>query len=74
MCLSRLGFYERALECCDQALLTNVLYSNAYFHKGVIYEGTKRYDEALACYQKANRLKPDNQKAVDRANIVKAKI
>jgi tetratricopeptide (TPR) repeat protein len=55
MALERLGQYEQALTCFDQALEAHPGLTAAYLHKGGLYNRLQRFAEALECYEQALR-------------------
>lgn len=57
-CLTKLGFIEQSFSSWDLSLKANPSLAIAFFYKGVNYESMRRYDEALACFQRAQLLQP----------------
>ena len=51
----RLGQYNKALECYENALSfeNNASQGNTWFNMGLIYNQLKQYDKAIKCYEKA---------------------
>ena len=54
---------EEAIELLDNAFDLNPLYIRSLCTKGIAYEKLRKYDDAMACYDEAIILNPDDEYA-----------
>jgi len=67
----RMGEYETAIEYFDKAITLNPAdIQNDYINRGNARSGLRQYDMALADYEKALEIKPNNGAAVFNRGIV----
>jgi tetratricopeptide (TPR) repeat protein len=60
--LGKLGKYEDAIKCFDEAIKIDPNYALAWYSKGTVLENLRRYKEAKICYNKVNRTMSSNMK------------
>ena len=58
-----IGNYQKALECCNQAIELDPDYADAYFNKGVVLDQLGDYRAAIACFERVIALEPYNTMA-----------
>ena len=68
--LARDGKYDQALACYAAALGEDGSDAGTAFNAGLMYEVTRRYDEAASMYDKAFRLTPLDKYALARGRVL----
>ena len=58
MALEKLHKMEQALDSYDRAIAADSSMTVAYLHKGAVCNRLQRFQEALACYEKALKSEP----------------
>ncbi len=58
--LNSLGYFQEAINCCDEALKINSLLALAWLNKSVGLDGLRRYAEAIKCCDKALEINPQD--------------
>jgi tetratricopeptide (TPR) repeat protein len=66
--LTKLGKYNEALECFDNALKLNPGVSNTWLNRGITLVKLNEYEEAMDCFDRALQLDPGNEAAKRRRN------
>eukprot|EP01080_Neovahlkampfia_damariscottae_P009926 gene9926-2247_t len=60
-CYLKNSAYERAIECCTNALEINEKYVKCYFRRAKAYENLEKYEESLADLKKIKEIDVDNK-------------
>jgi len=68
--LGSLGFYEEAVKSLDLALSFHSHDPLTYYNKGKALAALQRYEQALAAYEEALRLDPNNQMVATARKVV----
>ena len=55
------GFYDLAIKCCDEVLLTDPSHVGAWISKGIALNNKGKYDEAIKASDEAIRLDPEHK-------------
>jgi len=57
--LNSKGEYQKAIECYDEILRTDLYYTNAWYGKSVVLRELGKYQDALEANEKALELDPE---------------
>jgi len=57
--LERLGKYDDAIVCYDEAIKIDRNYVEAWNYKGTALQNLEKYDEAIVCYDEAIKIDPN---------------
>jgi len=66
--LTKLGKYNEALDCFDNALKLNPGVSNTWLNRGIALVKLNEFQEAMDCFDRALQLDPNNEVATRRRN------